>query len=433
MVRVALAGIALFYAGRVSASPMPDSAIGNEVGVSAPNGIPLSNTVERNDHSSTETGWGWTKTSSSAYTYQTTPPSTDTWSPDNSWSSSTEVWKSKSTPTYVNTWSSSASPPTYTSYGSGSSSWGSGSGYDSCVQQCQAQFGAPSASLPPPSTSTGSSGGGSGGGATHTVWVAPSQGVLRYVPFAVNASVGDTVKFIWGANNHTVTKSSELTPCNKTSDAPFASGVQLKDFVFEQVVNDTNTTFFYCGVPTHCQKGMFGIINPPNALGTPSAVGSMMQPMAANNSQFDSMLKYATNATAGNTVASLWGQSIDLAALPAWSHQFVAEGVLYTQTFLAANPDSVSKDGTLDFGLGGNPAVVPPDISTFATSGYGSGYGSSSSSSSIVPMSSSPASSASPSSGLSGSGKTTSGAVSAVSRSSVFVGFVALAAGFFLL
>ena len=48
MVRViALAGIALFYAGLVSASPMPDSAIGNEVGVSAPDGIPLSNTMER--------------------------------------------------------------------------------------------------------------------------------------------------------------------------------------------------------------------------------------------------------------------------------------------------------------------------------------------------------------------------------------------------
>jgi plastocyanin len=70
-----------------------------------------------------------------------------------------------------------------------------------------------------------------GSGATHTVWVAPTQGVLRYVPFAVNASVGDTVKFIWGANNHTVTKSSELELCNKTGDAPFASGEQNKTFV----------------------------------------------------------------------------------------------------------------------------------------------------------------------------------------------------------
>ena len=66
--------------------------------------------------------------------------------------------------------------------------------------------------------------------------VAPTQGVLRYVPFAVNASVGDTVLFMWGANNHTVTKSSELEICNKTSDAPFATGEQNKGFTCKQMV-----------------------------------------------------------------------------------------------------------------------------------------------------------------------------------------------------
>jgi plastocyanin len=81
--------------------------------------------------------------------------------------------------------------------------------------------------MPPSSTSSGSS----GNGKTHTVVVAPTQGVLRYVPFALNASVGDTVKFIWGANNHTVTKSSELSLCNKTGDQPFVSGEQNKTFV----------------------------------------------------------------------------------------------------------------------------------------------------------------------------------------------------------
>jgi plastocyanin len=97
------------------------------------------------------------------------------------------------------------------------------------VTECIASFGAPAASYMP--TATSSSMGNSGSGATITVIVAPTQGVLRYVPFAVNASVGDTIKFMWGANNHTVTKSSELTPCNKTSNAPFASGTHNKDFV----------------------------------------------------------------------------------------------------------------------------------------------------------------------------------------------------------
>jgi plastocyanin len=82
-----------------------------------------------------------------------------------------------------------------------------------------------------------SSSGSSGSGMTHTVIVAPTQGVLRYVPFALNASVGDTIKFMWGANNHTVTKSSELTPCNKTSDQPFASGEQNQSFVCKNKPN----------------------------------------------------------------------------------------------------------------------------------------------------------------------------------------------------
>ena len=111
--------------------------------------------------------------------------------------------------------------------------------------------------------------------------VAPTQGVLRYIPFAVNASVGDTVKFMWGANNHTVTKSSSLLPCNRSADALFTSGSHDKDFVCKficlvpslhmlmcrpvtQVVNDTNPTFFYCATPGHCQKGMFGIMSVNN-------------------------------------------------------------------------------------------------------------------------------------------------------------------------
>lgn len=140
--------------------------------------------------------------------------------------------------------------------------------------ECVASFGGSAATYTPPIATATS--GSSGSGATHTVIVAPSQGVLRYVPFALNASVGDTVVFQWGANNHTVTKSSELSPCNKTSDSPFTSGVQLKDFSCQytsfsmdahtycftvtQVINDTNPLFYYCGVPTHCQKGMFAIM-----------------------------------------------------------------------------------------------------------------------------------------------------------------------------
>jgi plastocyanin len=201
------------------------------------------------------------------------------------------------------------------SYGSGNSNWG-GSGYDSCVQrmfsgifgdydltdsssECMASYGSMGSYMPTATASMGSSG---NGGVTHTVIVAPTQGVLRYIPFAINASVGDTVMFMWGANEHTVTKSSQLAICNKTSDAPFASGEQNKSFTCEytfarsigpyvdqnipvavtQVVNDTDPTFFYCGTPGHCEKGMFGIINPPVANESSVSVASMMPAMMQN-------------------------------------------------------------------------------------------------------------------------------------------------------
>jgi hypothetical protein len=128
-----------------------------------------------------------------------------------------------------------------------------------------------------------------------------------------------------------------------TSDSPFASGIQLKDFIFEQVVNDTNPLFFYCAVPTHCTKGMFGIINPPNALGGPSSVGSMMQPMVAANPDLDKMRTYADNATKNSDVASKWGTNLDMSSIPQWAQESFMENVLYTRTFLAANPDIDSK------------------------------------------------------------------------------------------
>lgn len=200
-----------------------------------------------------------------------------------------------------------------------------------------------------------------GTGATHTIIVAPTQGVLRYVPFAVNASIGDTIKFMWGANNHTVTRSSALLPCNRTAESPFTSGRQDKDFIFTQVVTTTDPTFFHCGVATHCQRGMFGIINPPSALSSSTSILNAMPGMASSNADVRAMVTYANQKTRGNTRAANWGNSIDMGRLPQWSHQSVAENTLYTRTFLAANPDIMRGDGDID-ASGPNPVMIPEDI-----------------------------------------------------------------------
>jgi len=352
-------GAVAFLSAITSALPRPDSAI-NEPAVSAPDGTPITEALASQTQSASaamitasSSGAG-NYGSSSSGGYGNGYGGGDVAS-DSKWSSSSS-WATVATSTSA-AYGSYSSP----SYGSGKSSWG-GSGYDDCVSQCVASFGAPAASYAP--TATSGSSGSSGSGATHTVIVAPTQGVLRYVPFAVNASVGDTIKFMWGANNHTVTKSSALTPCNKTGDALFISGTQNKDFVFTQVVNDTNPTFFYCATPGHCQKGMFGIINPPSAMNAPTSVSGMMSSLTSNNADMSAYAAYTTKMTANAGQAAKWGGNIDMASLPDWSHQYVAENVLYTRNFLASNSEVLKNDGFMDLSTSGStPLMIPQDIS----------------------------------------------------------------------
>ncbi|KAG6911495.1 hypothetical protein DXG01_014569 [Tephrocybe rancida] len=357
-------GVAALLSGLASALPRPmpqDSAVGDEVGVSAPNGVVLTNTVELASQLASSTGStsaaAATTTDSSNYGASAAYGSaygSGSYGSGSYGSASDNTVESVASSTYSA--ASSYSTPTY---GSGNSNWG-GSGYDDCVSQCLAQFGTSGSSYTP--TSTSQSEGSTGTGATHTVIVAPSQGVLRYVPFAVNASVGDTVKFMWGANTHTVTKSSALLPCNKSSDALFASGSHDKGFTFTQVVNDTNPVYFYCATPGHCQKGMFGIINPPSAFGSVSSVSGSMQSLAASNPDVAAYSSYTSKQTSQSLAASKWGGNIDLAALPDWAHAVAAENVLYTRNFLASNAEVLKDDGTVDLGASATPLMIPQDV-----------------------------------------------------------------------
>lgn len=289
-------------------------------------------------------------------------------------STSTDEYTSTSTTSsynnnYNNNYDSSSTTSSYnsytTSYGSGSNYWG-GSGYEDCVNQCIAQFGGSTGGGSYEATTTAGSYGPTGTGATHTVLVAPSKGVFRMLPFATNASVGDTIEFRWGADNHTVTKSSQLLPCNKSSADPvFASGEQNNGFIYHQVVNDTAPIFYYCGTPGHCEQGMFGIINPPTtAPGAPSSVGGMMQMMAANDSNLAAFAGYTSNLTSNNEAAKSWGGAIDLAGLPEWSHPYVMTNVLFTRGAFAMNPEVLQADNTADLSSAATtPLMLPVDMS----------------------------------------------------------------------
>jgi plastocyanin len=158
--------------------------------------------------------------SSSSYNnnYQTTS------SYDNNYSTSTMEQSSMTT--------SSESAYSTPSYGSGNQNWGSG--YNDCVMQCAASYGMPSGMYSPPTETASESsmyGGQTGtNGVTHTIIVAPTQGVFRYMPFSTNASVGDTVEFYWANGEHTVTSGSSVEVCTKNDQGGFDSGKNKAGF-----------------------------------------------------------------------------------------------------------------------------------------------------------------------------------------------------------
>jgi plastocyanin len=277
-----------------------------------------------------------------------------------------------------------------------------------------------------PTPASGSEGS-KGTGATHTVIVAPTMGILRYVPFAMNASIGDTIKFKWGANNHTVTKSSSLTPCNKSSVEPFASGTQNQAFEFTQVVNSTDPVWYYCGTPGHCQKGMFGVINPPNAWGSDTCVSKMAGEMAKNDSDMAAMWSNMNKMTEGNDKAANWGSGINLKDIPDWAQKDMVENVMYTRNFLAANKDVLKDDGTIDLS-GPAPMMFPADMSQALNGAASSAPASTASSTAASSSTVASSASASPSAAAA-----TKNGASSLTSPKALIGFMAVAVTLFAL
>jgi len=175
---------------------------------------------------------------------------------------------------------------------------------------------------------------------------------------------------------------------------------------------------------------MFGIINPPNALAGPSSVGSMMKPMVDSNANLNKMRSYVDDATKDSEPASKWGTNLDMASIPEWAHESFMENVLYTRTYLAANSDGF-KDGGFDTSLGGNPPVIPKEITQVALADSpGYGYGSDPASPSSV---SSTDASSPTSTGTNTSANLSGNGAASAARSGATVVLAALAAGFFLL
>jgi plastocyanin len=101
------------------------------------------------------------------------------------------------------------------------------------------------------------------GGQIFDVAVGPSGNKIRFVPDTLNISVGDTVRWTWGSDDHSVTSG---TPC--TADGQFCSpdntncdaGVLSNTgFVYEHTFTQTGSYSYFCAL--HCFAGMTGVIN----------------------------------------------------------------------------------------------------------------------------------------------------------------------------
>lgn len=248
------------------------------------------------------------------------------------------------------------------------------------LAECIAQYGVPKDTTwtPPPKESQAP-----GAKPTHTVMVAPRDGVPRFLPFALNATVGDTVRFVWtGKKEHSVTMSSALSVCNKTQatgafDSELLSGKDGQKtceylwtprfhaidmyFAVDVVVKDDKPVWFYCKFGDHCSKGMFGGINIKSAFGDQKSVGAMMNKWTEKNPDLQAAWAYVQNKTAG-TPAEKWGNSISVADMPEDKYMDVAQNILWTRVNLAANP------GMQDMGSAQTPDNSPlkfvDDVST---------------------------------------------------------------------
>jgi len=90
---------------------------------------------------------------------------------------------------------------------------------------------------------------------------------LAFDPPSINATMGDTVTFVFYPKNHTVTQSSFAAPCQAMSggiDSQFqpvtANATNVPSFSL--TVNGTGPLWFYCRQTGHCESGMVFAINP---------------------------------------------------------------------------------------------------------------------------------------------------------------------------
>ncbi|CAE7033507.1 hypothetical protein CFE70_004822 [Pyrenophora teres f. teres 0-1] len=118
--------------------------------------------------------------------------------------------------------------------------------------------------------------------ATMMVTVAANN-KFQFTPNSITAQPGDTVAFVFAAQNHSVASSNANTPCQPQANALFSDFQPIagnpkgspnaangrrqtaNSPMFMVPVTDNQPMYIYCPQAQHCQQGMVMVINPPSA------------------------------------------------------------------------------------------------------------------------------------------------------------------------
>lgn len=100
-------------------------------------------------------------------------------------------------------------------------------------------------------------------GQTFEVTVGPVGSEFTFDPDMINIGVGDTVRWTWASDSHSVTSGTSCTPdgqfCspnNTNCDAPVLNDT---GFVYEFTFDQPGTYNYFCAL--HCFAGMTGVVN----------------------------------------------------------------------------------------------------------------------------------------------------------------------------
>jgi len=100
-------------------------------------------------------------------------------------------------------------------------------------------------------------------GTGQIVDVAVGQDGFVFVPDTVNISVGDTVRWTWATNNHSVTSGTSCTAdgqfCSPADTNCDAGALNNTGFVYTHTFAQAGTFSYFCAA--HCALGMTGVVN----------------------------------------------------------------------------------------------------------------------------------------------------------------------------